>query len=226
MEELPKLKILKTADGSTTLVLEGIDETYHSRHGALTESMHVFIQNGLDQLLKEKEPVRILEMGFGTALNALLSWRWAERNKKKVIFRSLEAFPLEQNIWRSLKFEGLKSDEADRLAALHKAEWNTPIELSEYFVLWKEHTELQSWKPPEWEADIIYYDAFGPRTQPELWTTEALKMFTEQLRPDGIFVTYCAQGQFKRNLQDLNMKVEALPGPPGKREMTRAIKND
>lgn len=225
MEKLPKLKVLNTADGSTTLELDGIDETYHSRHGALTESLHVFIQNGLNEILTQDEPVHILEMGFGTALNALLSWRWAEKNKKKVVFRSLEAFPLEKEIWSSLRFRGLVNDEQEQIQLLHEAEWDTKIELSEYFSLWKEHIDLQSWKSEDWKADIAFYDAFGPRTQPELWTIEALKKITDELKSGGLFLTYCAQGQFKRNLKELEMEVEALPGPPGKREMTRALKN-
>lgn len=222
MKETGKLKVITTSDGSSTLELPGGNETYHSRHGAVQESMHVFINNGL-KLLGDVDTARVFEMGFGTGLNALLTSEQALRSDLDIHYRTIEAFPLTKEQWELLDFDQVSGK--DKLRALHEAEWGREISLNDKFTLYKEESKLDTWTYEEdFKVDLVFYDAFGPRTQPELWDIPALKKMYDILRPGGIFVTYCAQGQFKRNLKSLGFKVEAKPGPPGKREMTVAFR--
>lgn len=218
-----KLKLIETGDGSSSLELEGGEETYHSRHGAVTESNHVFVQHGLE-LLSARSNVSVFEMGFGTGLNALLAQKWAEENEVQVSMTSIEAFPLSQDIWSKLNFAGIDKERNSIWNALHKSSWSEKNRISKYFELLKINSKLEDSDLENESMDIIFYDAFGPRTQAELWGVPVLQKMYDCLKSEGIFVTYCAQGQFKRNLIQLGFKVESLPGPPGKREMTRAIK--
>lgn len=222
---LPKIEIRTTADGSTTLYREDIDETYHSSHGALQEARHVFIQNGLAEFTSEN-PVKILEVGFGTGLNALLSALFASDHNINIEYHGLEAIPLNETIWRAVNYsESIEDARVPELfEKMHQAKWDELVALNAHFSLQKIHNTLQNFEAPQNYYDLIYFDAFGPRAQEEMWQRDLLEKLFQSLKSGGILTTYCAKGSFKRDLKSIGFQVEALPGPPGKREMTRARK--
>lgn len=215
-----------TKDGSDTLVHSELGELYHSRHGALTESIHVFIENGLKSYLTQhpdRETVRILEMGFGTGLNAVLSFEIANHYQTAVEYCAIERYPVAHSVIREMQFPGLSGESIRTLQDLHAAPWGNPEKFGPYFGLEKiqgsflEHNRFQTY-------DLIYYDAFAPDAQPELWDETALGLCSRLLNHQGTWVSYCAKGSVKRTLKKAGFEVTALPGPPFKREMTRAVK--
>lgn len=223
-----KLKIITTEDGSHSLYNEELKETYHSFHGAFKESIHVFMLYGLDSWVAEnptKKPIRIFEVGFGTGLNAWLTLVWAEQNQIPVLYHSIEPYPLSGEIYSQLNYGDM--DDAifhykPYLQRLHKAEWDKGIIMSEYFNMKKEKISLEEVKL--YPSDVVFYDAFAPSKQPGMWSITVLSKVCNALNPGGIFTTYCATGQLKRDLKSLDLTVETLPGPPGKKEMTRGWK--
>lgn len=219
-----KRQFQQTADGSHTLYVPELDETYHSSHGALQEAMHVFIRHGLEFTQTENlDGLKILEMGLGTGLNA---WLTAVNAKVPVEYTGIEAFPVEAEILAELNYASNSAvEEKELFQRISAAGWENFEQVSTSFFLRKLHSKLLDAHLLTNHFDLVYYDAFGPRAQQELWEMEPLKKVVGALRPGGVFVTYCAQGQFKRNLKSLGMSIESLPGPPGKREMTRAVKS-
>lgn len=217
-------QLIKTADGSGSLYIPSLDETYHSRHGAIQESNHVFIEQGLQTLLVNYQEIFVFEVGFGTGLNALLTLITAENSGAKVLYRSIEKYPLSLAKALELNYaESVDPKFATYFKALHEAPWQQWVSISPHFTIFKDEVDLDDVLVVG-EADVVYYDAFGPRVQPNMWNIQKLKIACDTLKPNGVFVTYCAQGQFKRVLKELGMQVMGLPGPPGKREMTKAIK--
>lgn len=221
------LKVITTADGSHSLLNEELQETYHSIHGALQESKHVFIENGFHFLAQKegRREIRVLEVGFGTGLNALLTLEAASRTGIKTHYHTLEAYPLtsiagELNYDRCTGFPG----SALYFDQLHSAPWEMPVEITDSFCLEKHHIRLEDAQPGGADFDLVYYDAFAPSKQPDLWTIQVLEKIEQALKTRGVFVTYCARGQLKRDLRSLGLEVQTLPGPPGKKEMVRAIK--
>jgi tRNA U34 5-methylaminomethyl-2-thiouridine-forming methyltransferase MnmC len=219
-EHIPQ--ILMTADGSPTLYVPALDETYHSRHGAVQESRPVFIEAGLKAV--NRKSLRILEIGFGTGLNALLTAGECALSGLQVHYRTLETYPLPREVYAHLSFESAGPD--DRLLAMHEASWNISAEIAPGFLLEKIHTPVQQLSLPPDSVDLIYYDAFGPRAQPEMWTREIFSALLEMSSPGAVWVSYCSRGQVRRDLQSAGWKVEKLPGPRGKREMMRAYRPD
>jgi tRNA U34 5-methylaminomethyl-2-thiouridine-forming methyltransferase MnmC len=218
-----KRELRLTADGSPTLYLPELDETYHSMHGSVQEARHVFIENGLRFVAVQSKQVKILEVGFGTGLNALLTAQYAKENAINVHYVGLEAYPVEEEIWKEIKYLDDRDAQVfySQMMALH---FGVSKELHAYFNLEKLAERIQLWSTQQ-KFDLIYYDAFGPKAQSEMWELAIFEKLYALLNKGGVLVTYCAQGQFKRHLKSLGMGVEGLPGPPGKREMTRAIKN-
>lgn len=217
-------KIIITDDGSHTLRLDEMDENYHSTHGAAQESTHVFIKAGLSQINKSK--ITIFEVGFGTALNALLTWRYAKEHNLNIQFYTIEKFPIQETIWKQLN-HGKHFGEKEELmyTQLHQAEWGKLVECNQHFSICKLNTDLNqlNWKTIA-TADLTYFDAFAPNKQSEMWSVEVFQNIFNKMNPEGIFVTYCAKGQVRRDLQSAGFSVERIPGPPGKREMLRAKK--
>lgn len=213
------LDFIKTADGSTTLYVKELDETYHSRHGALQETMHVFIENGLRAVLEEnnKKNISVLEIGFGTGLNALLT---LEEVKKypfiKFSYHSIEAYPVDIALVNQLNFSSNKED----LMLLHKCKWNKEEQIIDNFILCKHHVKLEDFFTDK-KFDLIYYDAFSPRAQAQMWGKDILIKTASFLNKNGMLVTYCAKGEVKRIFKNAEFVVETLKGPPGKREMIR-----
>ena len=221
-----EVKIITTEDGSHSLFVPELNETYHSFHGAYRESVHVFMLYGLEAWYMrnpDRFPIRVFGVGFGTGLNAWLSMVWAEQYKVPVLYHSIEPFPLQKEVYSQLNYTQVDpsiSEYALYFNMLHQAPWNEGAVLSEYFNMKKDIVTLE--KAILFPADVVLFDAFAPSKQPELWAKEVLAKVVDSMNPGGVFVTYCAQGQLKRNLKDLGLEVESLPGPPGKKEMTRA----
>jgi tRNA U34 5-methylaminomethyl-2-thiouridine-forming methyltransferase MnmC len=222
---MDSLKIIATADGSHSVLHETLHETYHSVHGAVQESRHVFITHGLQHAVSSiaERPLKIFEVGFGTGLNALLTLHEGRQRNVALVYDSIEAFPLPEAVWKKLNYGENLSLQND-YEHLHRCAWNKAIALSPQFTLQKRHTTLQQFNMPGNHYHLIYFDAFAPGKQPELWELNMLQKVTEGLVRGGVLVTYCAKGQVKRDLRVLGLEVETLPGPPGKKEMVRAAK--
>ncbi len=201
-----------------------LNEQYHSKHGALQEARHVFIATGLSYYLSElsnsKSPIRILEYGFGTGLNALLTAMEAHPNQ--IEYTGIEAFPITEEEITAMDY-GVMLEADDLFQKLHTAAWEKTAQITDTFQLTKRNSTFEELEYDQ-EFDLIYFDAFGPRTQPELWTLSIFESAYKALDSNGVLVTYCAAGQVRRNLQEAGFMVDRLPGPPGKREMLRARK--
>jgi len=225
-DDTPEHHLLTTADGSHTLYLKHIDESYHSRHGAAQEARHIFIRHGYEAAQPSvPRRLRVLEMGFGTGLNALLTWESATRDALPVSYTTLEAHPLAAVLVRQLNHseQTAAHDAAAVFAALHASPWGVPQTFGRSFAFLKWHGRLQDFAPQE-TYDLLYYDAFSPNVQPELWTRAIFDRMYALLTNGGLLLTYCAKGEVKRHLKAAGFRVENLPGPPGKREITRARK--
>ncbi len=218
-----EVEIQRTADGSQTLFVCEMDEHYHSVKGAVTESAHIFIGNGLNYC--EAKEVRVLEVGFGTGLNAILTLQEAEIQQRCVRYTSLEKYPLSLDIAEQLEYPRLVNAEyADYFMALHRAVWNEWVNVTPHFFLRKLETDFTTLEI-KGTYDVIYFDAFAPEKQAEMWSQDIFQRMYDCLAPQGILVTYCAKGVVRRMLQAVGFTVERLPGPPnGKREILRAIK--
>jgi tRNA U34 5-methylaminomethyl-2-thiouridine-forming methyltransferase MnmC len=215
-------------DGSHTLYREDIDETYHSCHGAIQEANHVFIQSGLlhHASQTEQRDIEILEVGFGTGLNTILSCIKGGEINRNINYTAYELFPLESDVLDQLNYDSICpniSGCSKKFRKIHSSEWQVPVEIDDNFQLTKVKACISQEKCIE-KYDLLYFDAFGPRAEPTLWEKEILSLMYDSLKPGGIFVTYCAKGQVRRDLISLGFTVERLPGPPGKREMLRATK--
>ncbi|MGM8361164.1 tRNA (5-methylaminomethyl-2-thiouridine)(34)-methyltransferase MnmD [Flavobacterium sp. ARAG 55.4] len=218
-----KREIIQTKDGSTTIHLEEWNESYHSKHGAIQEAYHVFIKNGLS--LFENKAVSILEIGFGTGLNSFISFLEAPKYKQTIDYTGVEAYPVSPEEVVLMNYVG-ELNAADRMLEfeqMHQCNWGEKIKLSDSFSLTKRKQFFQDIDDVA-QFDLIYFDAFGYRVQPELWSTEIFKKMYDALKENGVLVTYAARGVVKRSMKEVGFRVEKLAGPPGKREMFRAFK--
>jgi tRNA U34 5-methylaminomethyl-2-thiouridine-forming methyltransferase MnmC len=216
------IELITTGDGSHSLLNTALDETYHSRHGALQESKYVFIQQGLNFFYEnsQQKEISVLEVGFGTGLNAWLTLQRAQELNINVHYTTLETFPLPSTLWPSLNYAAGGHFEMD-FHRLHQAPWDKAEVITPYFTLQKVQKSLQDFDAHGNRFDIVFFDAFAPNKQPELWEAPMLGKVVSMLGAAGVFVTYCAKGQLKRDLKSFDLEVESLPGPPGKREMVR-----
>lgn len=218
-------KIIVTADNSKSLLIPELNETYHSINGALNEAQHVFIKNGLEQIVSEN-PIRIFEMGFGTGLNALLTLNYIKNTPIYIAYKTIEKYPVDFETIKELNHP-LTANLTELQTAfneMHTSSWNQIIEITEQFTFEKIKGDLISTDIGNETYHLIYYDAFAPKVQPDLWDVVIFKKMYASLVPSGRLVTYCAQGQFKRNLREAGFIVTNVEGPVGKREMTIAIK--
>ena len=218
-------KIITTGDGSHTVAIPELNVTYHSVHGAIQESMHVYINAGLkDSGVFDYLGVHhILEMGFGTGLNALLTLIEADKNKNRVYYTAIDLYPLYENEFMKLNYcEQLNQPQYQSLfEKMHRCAWEEMFEISDYFRLTKLKLNFQEFHS-EPIFFLVYFDAFAPSAQPELWTREVFEKLYKMLLPGGILVTYCSKGEVQRAMKSAGFEVEKLPGPKGKREMLRA----
>lgn len=221
---MPLIEHKITKDGSSTLYSSKYDQHYHSVHGAINESMHVFIDAGLKALVNGKKVINVLEMGFGTGLNALLTF--VHRGDFKIRYTTIEAEPVAIETVHRLNYSQLiQHPEIEKvLTQLHQSDWNHWITLTEDFNFYKYHGLLQDFKSED-RYDVIFFDAFAPNSQPELWTPQIFARLYEHSAPGAIITTYSAKGDVRRALKIAGYQVEKLPGPPGKREMLRGRKN-
>lgn len=221
-----KREIITTADGSNSIFVPELDENYHSRHGAIQESEHVFIKAGLKALLSEKlSEINILEVGFGTGLNAYLTLLAIQSQAGcDVFYTGLEAYPISLSMAQSLNYPSLLNAPANIFEALHSASWGSLVRITPHFNLLKYNDLLESVALPANKYNLIYDDAFAPNKQPELWTEEIFGKLYESLQTSGFLVTYCAKGSVKRAMRAAGFRVEARQGPIGKREMTIGFK--
>ena len=211
-----------TADGSRTISIDEMKVTYHSKHGAIQESRHVFIEAGLKYMMQHFSGgiLYVFEMGFGTGLNALLSLQFARQIHHPVFYCAAEKFPLKVDEWKQLGYGKQLGLEAE-FELLHNMEWSTPQSITEEFVLCKYQGDLLE-IPVDRKFHLIYFDAFAPSAQPELWTKDVFNKMLSMLHPGGMLVTYCSKGDVRRAMIDAGFEVEKIPGPRGKREMLRA----
>jgi tRNA U34 5-methylaminomethyl-2-thiouridine-forming methyltransferase MnmC len=218
-----KRNIIKTSDGSTTIHLPEWDECYHSKHGAIQEAYHVFIKNGLD--LMQTQSINILEIGFGTGLNALITLIESEKKGLKINYNAVEAYPISfdevsaMNYTSQLSNENLESVFKD----MHESNWNEKQTINPQFSLIKRKQFFQDINDVD-QYNLIYFDAFGYRVQPELWSIEIFSKMYLSLKENGVLVTYAARGVIKRAMEEAGFTVKKVPGPPGKREMMIAFK--
>jgi tRNA U34 5-methylaminomethyl-2-thiouridine-forming methyltransferase MnmC len=215
----PELRV--TTDGSHSLYHPVTDQLYHSHHGAVQESMHVFIKHGYECVAGSKDHIRILEIGFGTGLNALLTQRMAD--DKTIYYESLEYYPISANLAEQLNYPR-DNNERTFFHALHNASWNTVEMLSPQFQVHKRLLKIQDYVALDASFDVIYFDAFSPSAQPELWREKIFCAMYNSLNYNGVLVTYCSKGDVRRAMIAAGFSVEKLPGPPGKREMLRGIR--
>lgn len=229
-----KRKIITTSDGSKTIQIEDWNEQYHSVHGAIQEANHVFLKHGLlfyseaisPSERNEESPlsISILEIGFGTALNAFLTLIEIEKLKLNINYVGVEAYPVQSDEIKQLNYVELISEKhADIFDNMHAVSWEEEHKITSNFKLEKQEKFFQDIRDTD-TFDIIYFDAFGARVQPDLWTEDIFKIMFNALKENGVLVTYSAKGSVRRAMQAVGFKVERLPGPPGKREMLRAQK--
>lgn len=221
----PKRELYTTADGSSTFFVAQWDEHYHSIHGAIQESNHVFIEAGLKYFIEKYQltTIKIYEVGFGTGLNAFLTASYLQTTTIKVEYYASEAYPLSLEEVEMLNYtEQMEEHQKELFLKLHTAPWNEKAEISNQFTLIKKQEFLES-RTLIGSLDLIYFDAFAPSAQPELWTEDIFSNLLHDISDKGILVTYCAKGSVKRAMKSAGWKIESIPGPPGKREMTRAF---
>jgi tRNA U34 5-methylaminomethyl-2-thiouridine-forming methyltransferase MnmC len=215
--------LTSTSDGSHTLYVKEIDESYHSLHGAIQESSHVYINAGLMKC--NLQSIQVLEIGFGTGLNTFLTALYAATSGLKISYTTLEKFPLSMNKVLQLNYGKLNTSFAQRplFEKIHTAKWEQEEDISECFSLQKINSDFTSFQL-EKKFDVVYFDAFSPEKQPEMWTEDLFRKIYLACNDNAILTTYCAKGTIRRCLEKVGFTVERLDGPPGKREMIRAIR--
>lgn len=216
-------EIIRTKDGSTTIHIKDWDECYHSKHGAIQEAQHVFIKNGL--ALYQNQSVSILEIGFGTGLNAFITYLESKKLDLEINYVGVEAYPVSISELSAMNYVSeLNADDKNAIFNLfHESNWEEKVVIDPFFTITKRQQFFEEITDCE-KYDLIYFDAFGYRVQPDLWSTSIFKKMHTALRPGGKLVTYAARGVVKRSMIEVGFTVEKLPGPPGKREMFRATK--
>lgn len=222
-----KRKIVTTADGSSTIFLPKLEEHYHSVHGAVQEANHVFITMGLEHWLEKADTKQcaILEIGFGTGLNALITLLEAKKRHLHIKYTGVEAYPVTSEEILALNYISLFSEKNTPFyfRKMHRASWNKEEEITNFFQLHKKQQFFNEIHEVN-VYDLIYFDAFGPKVQPDLWTEEIFAKMYHALKNEGFLVTYSAKGSVRRAMEAVGFFVERLPGPPGKREMLRGTK--
>ena len=223
-----KLIIKQTLDGTSTLYDKELDEHYHSTNGSLQEAIHVFIKNGLEKVLQNKnlefECINLLEVGFGTGLNCLLSLSFAEQNNVNIHYTGIEPHPVPFRLINQMNYD-FDKNQVELFNKIHQLKWNMTNEISSKFFLNKQEVIFQDFNKNH-NYDLIFFDAFGPRVEKFLWKKDVFKKAYSMLNNYGVLVTYCAKGQVRRDLEEVGFYVERLDGPVGKREMLRANKID
>lgn len=219
---MEKRDVIVTGDGSNTLFSTQAGEHYHSVFGAVQESEHIFVKAGLDAVPGLSGPLYLLEIGFGTGLNALLSYRWAENNKIAVAYEGIEAFPVEPEKATQLNYPGILNVSKSIFKGMHRGGDHRKLGPWFDFSLRNEKFEEARFSPERYH--VVFFDAFSPESQPEMWTSEGFQKLYSALKPGGLLTTYSCKGSVQRLLKGAGFQIEKMPGPPGKREFLRAVK--
>ena len=217
-------ELMITEDGSHTIYLPELDEHYHSVHGAIQESRHIYIEQGLFQL--DKKEISVLEIGFGTGLNAFLTFGYSKLRNLQISYTSIEKYPLAEKEYNQLNYPSQVFPEFEFVfRKLHNLEWDVWRELEPDFRIKKNQSDLLTFSfNPDEKYDLIYYDAFAPGKQPEMWSSLVLNKVASTLKRNGLLLTYCAKGTVRRSLADAGLAMERIPGPKGKKEILRGKK--
>ena len=217
-----KTELIITADGSHSLFVPELNEHYHSTNGAMQESMHIYIDAGFKYC--NKKDINILEIGFGTGLNALLTYIESKNINTNVYYHSIELYPVDIDMAINLNYSSLLNISNDIFNTLHKCEWNIDVAISNNFKIHKENADILNVQYNNM-YDLVYFDAFAPSKQSEVWNKEIFQRIYNAMNNKGILVTYSTSGNFKRDLKEIGFNIELLPGPTGKRHILRAINN-
>lgn len=220
-----KRELIRTKDNSYTLFVPELDEHYHSIHGALAEAEHIFIDAGLKPI-EDRNSISILEIGFGSGLNACLTALYADAQGLNIFYQGLEKYPVSDDEWQALNYPNIinKAGTEEVMSKLHAAPWSIKTRINPSFTVLKSVIDFRDFKAEENTFDLIYFDAFAPSAQADLWSLAVFKEMYKSLKPEGRLVTYCVKGSVRRTMQEAGFTVEKIPGPPGKREMARALK--
>ncbi len=216
------LKLVKTNDGSNTIINTSLNESYHSINGAINESEHIFINNGLKRI--NKKAFKILEIGFGTGLNALLTKIYCEKNNVEIIYHTIDNLPMPNKVYSLLNYSHQLKIDNNQFLKIHDSSWEEEIKLSEFFTIKKINFDFNKICFKE-KYDLVYFDAFSPSKQIEIWNEVNFQKLFKCINNKGILITYCAKGIVKRTLKKVGFDTTPLPGPEGKREITLASKN-
>ena len=216
------LKLVKTNDGSNTIINTSLNESYHSINGAINESEHIFINNGLKRI--NKKAFKILEIGFGTGLNALLTKIYCEKNNVEIIYHTIDNLPMPNKVYSLLNYSHQLKIDNNQFLKIHDSSWEEEIKLSEFFTIKKINFDFNKICFKE-KYDLVYFDAFSPSKQIKIWNEANFQKLFNCINNKGILITYCAKGIVKRTLKKVGFKTIPLPGPEGKREITLASKN-
>lgn len=216
------MKIVTTSDQSNTIYTSKFDEHYHSTFGALNESLHVYIETGLNHC--QLNSIKVFEVGFGTGLNTILTYIESEKRKLNIEYTGIELYPIDSRMIKQLNYEELLSENQKKIFdQIHRCEWNKKIEITNNFTFQKINSDFNSYHFTE-KYDLIYFDAFAPDKQPEMWDFENFTKIYNTLNSGGILTTYSSKGIVKKNLREAGFKVTRLNGPTGKRHILRAEK--
>ena len=218
-------KIIQTEDGSHTLFVPELDENYHSTHGAIQEAEHIFIKEALAFAVKDKNSLNVLEIGFGTGLNSFLSLLFAQQNNLELFYHGLEKYPVVEEEYSVLNYAFDEKDNQADFMNIHQAEWGRSTEIVKGFSLKKERVDFREMQLPSNYFDVVYFDAFGPDVQPDLWTEKVFQLIYDSMKVGAVMTTYSVKGVVRRAMKSVGFEVEKIPGPPGKREISRAIKS-
>ena len=216
------IKLVKTNDGSNTLIDTSFDESYHSINGAINESKHIFINNGLKII--NKNSFKILEIGFGSGLNALLTKIYSEKNRIKIIYHTIDNLPLPKNVYSLLNYSSQLKINNNQFLKIHDSSWEEEVKLSRFFIIKKINFNFNKICFKE-KYDLVYFDAFSPSKQADMWNEANFKKLFNCINNKGLLITYCAKGVVKRTLKKVGFEISPLAGPEGKREITLASKN-
>jgi tRNA U34 5-methylaminomethyl-2-thiouridine-forming methyltransferase MnmC len=217
-------KMILTKDGSHSLYVPGLDESYHSTNGAIQEAAHIFIKDALNWRAINKRALNILEIGFGTGLNALLSLQYAQANKLQVSYFGVEKYPITEKESLLINYANHDASLKKEFMHLHQVEWGKWNQINKYFSLFKQQVDFRSMELESNYFDVVYFDAFGPDVQPDLWTDKVFELIYNSMRRGGVMTTYSVKGIVRRAMKSVGFEVEKIPGPIGKREITRAVK--
>jgi len=223
-KQILKREIVQTEDGSHTLFVPELNENYHSIHGARQEAEHIFIKEALQFASQLKTHLNVLEIGFGTGLNAYLTLLFAQKHDIHIRYFGIEKYPIQEKEYSLLNYAENDGQFYSDFLQLHQAAWENEARIHDSFLLKKEQADFRKMQLPVDFFDVVYFDAFGPDVQADLWSEEVFRIIYQSMKSGGVLTTYSVKGVVRRAMKSVGFKVEKIPGPPGKREMSRAIK--